>query len=109
MRQTDIDVRALLARFYVAANQFDKAIPLLQDIVKEAPSWRDGPSLLMEAYAGANKSQDAVAWLEETAPDNPQLYSTLAAFYARSRRWSDAADAYEEALKVSPRSVDTLV
>ena len=108
-RQTDIDVRALLSRLYVAAQQFEKAIPLLADIVKEAPSWRDGPSLLMEAYGGANKTEDAEKWLEASAPDNPQLYPSLAAFYARERRWVDAANAYEQALKASPRSFDLRV
>jgi tetratricopeptide (TPR) repeat protein len=109
VRQTDIEVRALLSRFYVAASQYDKAITLLTDIVKEAPSWRDGPSLLVEAYSGANKSAEAVAWLEESAPDNPQLYSTLAGFYARERRWGDAVGAYEQALKAAPRSFDIRV
>jgi tetratricopeptide (TPR) repeat protein len=109
VRQTDIDVRALLSRLYVAADQFDKAIPLLTDIVKEAPSWRDGPSLLMEAYSGAGKTKEALDWLEDAAPDNPQLYSTLAGFYARERRWVDAAGAYEQALKASPRSFDLRV
>jgi len=109
VKQTDIDIRALLSRLYIAADQFDKAIPLLTDIVKEAPSWRDGPSLLMEAYSGAGKNKEAVDWLEENAADNPQLYSTLAGLYARERRWGDAATAYEEALKASPRSFDIRV
>lgn len=99
VKLTDIDVRALLGRLYVAAEQFDKAIPLLADIVKEAPAWRDGPSLLMEAYAGAGKTREAVTWLEESAPDNPQLYSSLAASYARERRWVDAASTYDLALE----------
>lgn len=106
---TDIDVRALLGRLYVAAEQFDKAIPLLADIVKEAPAWRDGPSLLMEAYTGAGKTREAVTWLEASAPDNPQLYSSLAASYARERRWVDAAGTYDLALKASPRSFDLRV
>ena len=108
-KQTEIDVRALLSRLYVAAGQFDKAIPLLTDIVKEAPSWRDGPTLLMEAYSGAGKSKEAIDWLEESTEDNPQLYSTLAGFYGQQRRWVDAAGAYEKALKASPRSFDLRV
>lgn len=109
VKQTDIEIRAQLARLYVNADQFDKAIPLLTDIIKEAPAWRDGPSLLVDAYNGAGKTQEAIAWLEESAADNPQLYSTLAGFYGRQRRWVDAAGAYEQALKVSPRSFDLRV
>ncbi|MGC4080964.1 MAG: tetratricopeptide repeat protein [Vicinamibacterales bacterium] len=77
--------------------------------MKEAPSWRDGPNLLMETYSGAGKAKEAVEWLEESAPDNPQLYSSLASFYARERRWVDAAGAYEQALKQSPRSFNLRV
>jgi tetratricopeptide (TPR) repeat protein len=109
VKQTDIDIRALLSRLYVAADQFDKAIPLLSDIVKEAPTWRDGPALLLEAFQGAGKTKDAEAWLEESAPENPQLYSTLGGYYARERRWVDAAGAYESALAASPRSFDIRV
>lgn len=109
VKQTEIDVRALLSRLYVAAEQFDKAIPLLSDIVKEAPSWRDGPSLLIDAYAGAGRMDEAVAWLQTSAPDNPQLYGTLANFYAREHRWADAAGAYDAALKASPRSFELRV
>ena len=109
VKLTDSDIRALLSRLYVAAEQFDKAIPIISDIVKEAPAWRDGPSLLMEAYTGAGKAREAMAWLEESAPDNPQLYSSLAGAYARERRWVDAANAYELALKSSPRSFDLRV
>ena len=103
-KQTDIETRATLSQLYVAAEQFDKAIPLLMDIVKEAPSWRNGTTLLVEAYSGAGKSKEAIDWLEESAPDNPQLYSTLAGFYAQARRWVDAAGAYDQALKASPRN-----
>ena len=109
VKQTDIELRAQLSRLYIYADQYAKAIPLLTDIVKEAPAWRDGPTLLMQAYSGAGQSKEAVAYLEEAAPDNPQLYSTLAGFYSRDRRWVDAAAAYEQALKQSPRSVDLRV
>jgi tetratricopeptide (TPR) repeat protein len=109
VKMTEIDIRALLSRLYVAAERYDKAIPMLTDIVKEAPSWRDGPSLLIEAYQGAGRMSEAMTWLEESAADNPQLYGTLAGIYARARRWSDAAGAYEQALKASPRSFDLRV
>jgi tetratricopeptide (TPR) repeat protein len=105
----DVNIRALLARLYVANAQYNEAIPLLSEIVKEEPGWQDGAILLVQAYAAAGRTDDAVRWLEETAPGNPQLYPTLADFYSRARRWADAAGAYESALKVSPRSFDLRV
>ena len=100
----DFTPRAVLGRLYVASGNFDKAIAVLPDLVKQG--WQDGASLLVEAYAGAGRSAEGVKWLEEAAPDNPQLYSTLGDFYARERRWADSASAYELALRDSPKSVD---
>lgn len=107
-RQLDSDpnVRATLSRLYLAAGQNEKAIPLLQDLVSQEPGWADGPSLLAQAYAGAGRDAEAVAWLEKSAADDPDLYTTLAGFYERQKRWKDAANAYQKALVASPRSVD---
>lgn len=105
----DPNVRAMLAQVYMAASSYDKAIPILVDLVKQEPGWQQGPSLLVEAYSAAGRGADAVAWLEEAAPGNPQLYATLADFYGRERRWADAAGAYEQALGRSPRSFDLRV
>ncbi len=104
--QADANVRATLARLYVRASEFDKAIPLLTTLVAQETGWRDGPQLLLQAYVGAGRTGDAVAWLEAHAPDDPNLYPTLGDFYDRAHRWQDAADAYAEAIKVAPRSVD---
>jgi tetratricopeptide (TPR) repeat protein len=100
----DFTSRAVLARLYVASGKYDKAIATLPDLVKIG--WQDGAPLLMEAYAGAGRAAEGIKWLEESAPDNPDLYGTLGDFYARARRWSDSATAYEQALENSPRSFD---
>jgi len=107
-RQLDSDpnVRATLARLYLASGANEKAIPLLVDLVSQEPGWTDGPSLLAQAYAGAGRDGDAIAWLEKSAADDPDLYSTLAGFYERQRRWTDAANAYQRALAASPRNAD---
>jgi tetratricopeptide (TPR) repeat protein len=107
-RQADSDpnVRATLSRLYMAASAFEKAIPLLVDLVSQEPGWSDGPSLLAQAYAGAGRDADAIAWLERAAPDDPDLYTTLAGFYERSRKWKEAAGAYERAVVAQPRNVD---
>ena len=104
--QADANVRATLARLYVRASDFDKAVPLLTTLVAQEPGWRDGPQLLLQAYVGAGRTNDAVAWLETHAPDDRSLYPTLGDFYDRAHRWQDAADAYAEAIKAAPRSVD---
>jgi tetratricopeptide (TPR) repeat protein len=107
-RQIDSDpnVRATLSRLYLASGQNEKAIPLLQDLVSQEPGWSDGPSLLAQAYAGAGRDAEAIAWLEKSALEDPDLYTTLASFYEREKRWKDAADAYQKALAASPRNVD---
>ena len=68
--------------------------------------WQDGVTLLADAYAAAGKNAEAIAWLEEAAPDDPRLYATLGDFYERERRWKDAAGAYGIAVQRQPRNID---
>jgi tetratricopeptide (TPR) repeat protein len=103
---SDPNVRATLARLYLASGANEKAIPLLVELVSQEPGWTDGPSLLAQAYAGAGRDAEAITWLEKSAADDPDLYATLASFYERQRRWKDAAGAYQRALAASPRNAD---
>src|SRR5262249_41384820 len=104
--EADPNVLATLARLYVRAASFDKAIPLLTDLVNQEPGWQDGPSMLAEAYAGAGRSGDAIAWLEERTASDPRMLPTLADFYERERRYSDAAGIYSRLLERNPRSTE---
>jgi len=101
--ESDPNVRATLARLYIRNNAYEKAIPLLTDLVNQEPGWQDGPVMLVEAYAGAGRSRDAIAWLEERTASDPRMLPALADFYEREHQWSDAADAYARALQRSPR------
>jgi tetratricopeptide (TPR) repeat protein len=101
--ESDPNVRATLARLYIRNNAFEKAIPLLTELVNQEPGWQDGPMMLVEAYAGAGRSREAIAWLEERTASDPRMLPALADFYERERRWSDAADAYARALQRAPR------
>jgi tetratricopeptide (TPR) repeat protein len=104
--EADPNVRATLSRLYVRSGAYEKAIPLLTDLVNQETGWQDGPMMLAEAYAGAGRAADAITWLEERTPDDPRLLPALADFYEREHRWSDAANAYSRALARTPRSVD---
>jgi tetratricopeptide (TPR) repeat protein len=104
--QTDPNIRASLARLYVRSGAYDKAIPLLNDLVNQESGWQDGPLMLAEAYAGAGRTKDAIAWLEQRTTDDPRLLPALADFYERDRRWSDAVAAYARALQRTPRNTE---
>src|SRR5204863_6542313 len=106
MARADANLRAMLARLYVRTEAYDKAIPILSELVKQEPQWRDGVTLLVEAYASAGRTADAIKWLEEASKDDPDLWPTLGDFYMRERRWRDAVGAFRQALDASPRSVD---
>ena len=106
MSQGDANIRALLSRLYIADQNWDKAIPVLSELVKQEPGWQDGAMLLVQAYTSAGRSADAVRWLEEAAPDNPDLYGTLADFYTRQGRWAEAAESYSHAIEAEPRNLD---
>jgi len=102
--QVDPNVRATLARLYVRSGAYDKAIPLLTDLVNQEPGWQDGPLSLAEAYAGAGRTKDAIAWLEERAPNDLRLLPALADFYERERRWPEAVATYARAVQRAPRN-----
>lgn len=104
--EADPNVRATLARLYVGTGAYDKAIGILTSLVNEQPQWQDGPLLLTEAFTGAGRTADAIAWLEDHADTDPRLLPALADFYERDRRWKEAADAYGRAVEQSPRSVE---
>ena len=106
--EADPNLRATLARLYIHVEQFDKAIPLLTDLVKQEQGWQDGPTLLLEAYAGAGRGADAVAWLEARVADEPtpQLLASLADFYERDHRWAEAAGLYDRLLKLAPNNAN---
>ena len=102
----DPNVRATLSRLYLRTSEYDKAVKMLTDLVNQEPGWQDGPMLLAEAYAGAGRTAEGITWLEGRAADDPRLLATLADFYERERRWSDAAAAYARIAARAPRNLE---
>src|SRR5437667_1995418 len=85
--EADPNVRATLARLYVRGGMFEKAIPLLAELVNQEPGWQDGPTMLVEAYAGAGRAKDAIAWLEQRTTDDPRLLPAPGNFYEPDPPW----------------------
>ena len=106
--EADPNVRATLARLYISARQYDKAIAILTVLVDEQPGWQDGPILLAQAFSAAGRTTDGIAWLQDRAEEDPRLLSTLGEFYERERRWKDAADVYGKAIEQAPRNSSEL-
>lgn len=104
--EADPNVRATLARLYIATQAYDKAIPILSTLVIEQPQWQEGPALLAEAYGAAGRNADAINWLEQSADDDPRLLPMLGDFYEREHRWKDAAGAFNRAIKLAPGGSD---
>jgi predicted Zn-dependent protease len=102
----DPNVRATLSRLYLRTGAYDKAVKMLTDLVNQEQGWQDGPMLLAEAYAGAGRTAEGITWLESRAADDPRLLPTLADFYERERRWSDAAAAYARIVARAPRNLE---
>ncbi len=96
-------VPMMLGRLYLTDNQYDKAIALLVPFVTEQPDQVEAVALLAEAYQATDRDADAIALLEKSVVDSPELYSTLGEVYQDQGRWSDAAKAYEGAVQERPQ------
>lgn len=104
---TDADpsLDLLLARLYVRARHYAKAVTLLQDLLEreEVP---EAYLLLAQAWNGAGNSTEAARALEAGAEANPRLLLSLAEMYEGQQHWAEAAAAYERAAEVTPHSVE---
>jgi tetratricopeptide (TPR) repeat protein len=72
-----IHLKTLLSRSYVQTGEYNMAIPLLFDVLKEKKDYRDAWVLLGYAYLNLQKFQDAVDALEEARKLDPQKPDTL--------------------------------
>ena len=95
----------ILGRLYIADEKFDKAIAMLAPFVTDQPDQVEAVAMLAEAYQGADRDSDAIALLEKSVEDAPELYSTLGQAYQDSGRWNDAARAFAGAVEERPQSL----
>ncbi len=96
-------VPMMLARLYIASEQYEQADALLVTLVRDEPDQVEAVALLAEAYQATDRDADAVALLEKSVVDSPELYATLGQVYQDQGRWNDAARAYEGAVQERPQ------
>jgi tetratricopeptide (TPR) repeat protein len=104
-RNAHAGVPTMLGRLYIADSQFDKAIAMLAPYVADEPDQVDAVALLAEAYQAVDRDADAIALLEKSVEDAPELYSTLGQVYQDAGRWTDAARAFAGAVEERPQSL----
>ncbi len=100
---TAVGVRLTIARIEMQASAFDKAIPVLRQLLADEPWLPQGVAMLAQAYTESGQTASAITLLEEAVATDPSFSESLAAAYERDERWSDAARAYEQAAEQSPR------
>jgi len=98
---TDLNLQLTLARLQLRAARADRAVPILENIVSQAPFATEPYTLLAEARLSLGRVDAAIEALRMAAELNPRHYVTLAELYERQERWAGAATAYEQAVKSS--------
>ena len=104
-RNAHPSVPIMLGRLYVMDGQFEKAIAMLAPFVTEQPEQIEAVAMLAEAYQASDRDADAIALLEKSVADAPELYSTLGQVYQDAGRWNDAARAFQGAVEDRPQSL----
>jgi tetratricopeptide (TPR) repeat protein len=98
-------VPLMLGRLYLTTRQFEKAVSLLAPFVTEQPDQIEAVALLAEAYQATDREAEAVALLEGSVADSPELYAALAQVHEEAGRWREAAKAYQGAVGERPQSL----
>src|SRR5687768_9439097 len=103
----DLSLELMLGRLYLQTSSFDKAIPPLQRVFEQQPSYTEAGILLSSAMRSAGRLADATRTLEAAVAENPRSYRgylQLGELYDDQRRWKDAAAAYAAAQSLNPRA-----
>jgi tetratricopeptide (TPR) repeat protein len=103
----DIGLDLVLGRLYLQTGVFDKAVPLLGQVVERQPGLVDAAILLATAQQGAGQSAQAVETLERALQENPESFRVqmrLAEVYEHDEQWNEAANALARAQELNPRA-----
>lgn len=100
---TDLTLQLTLGRLHLRSGRPDRAVPVLEGVVSQAPYATEPYTLLAEARLALGRVDGAIEALELAAEINPRHYGSLAELYERQGRWQEASEAYERAV-ANPRA-----
>jgi tetratricopeptide (TPR) repeat protein len=91
--------------------QYAKAIPLLEQIMKKDPYNLDAALRLATAHSALGHEREALAAFEHAqsiAPDSPDVRTYLALHLARGKEWQRAVPMLEQIVAATPEKVPAL-
>jgi tetratricopeptide (TPR) repeat protein len=95
---TDLNLQLTLARLQLRSGNAAGAVPVLENIVSQAPFAAEPYTMLSEARLSLGRVDGAIEAMEAAAEINPRFYLSLGDLYEQQNRWKDAASAYERAI-----------
>ena len=98
---TDLNLQVTAARLHMRSGQPEKAIPILETVVSQAPFAVEPYTLLADARVAVGRIDEAAEALAMAAEIDPRRYTSLAELYERLGRWAEAAEAYSSGLTAS--------
>lgn len=96
---TDLGLQVTLARQLIAADQAEKAVAILEQVVAQTGPAGEPIAMLADAHRSLGQLDRAAAVLEQAAAANPRYYLALGDLYERQRRFEDAATAFDKGAK----------
>ena len=107
----EIEARYTLANIYYRQKDYDKAVPLLKDVLEENPQDIQAISKLALIYQDQGKSDEAVELYEtvlKTKQDDPDLWFNIGILYFQMERYEQAGDAFEKVYEINPNDTESL-
>jgi len=98
---TDLNLQLTLGRLQLRSGHPDRAVPILENIVAQAPYTTEPYTMLAEARLALGRVDAAIEAIEMAAEINPRHFATLGDLLERQEKYEEAAEAFEQALAAS--------
>jgi len=101
----DLCLQKILAEFYYDTRQYEKAVQIINDILKKVPDNRDVKKLLVEIMLFQNKTHEAQILLDELSKENtfdPELYLLKGKYHLIAKKHILAISQYKSFVEVKP-------